>query len=271
MKFNRKKQVASAAADDTTPETDAPEVPVVPEDLSADAERLRAEAREIREQAGRDRAGAQAGVTEAREQAAALITAAETEARSVTREAAAGEYRAGQLEEIAGFVAEAVARQAAAEEAADLASTLVAEQEDLGARIEGLDVRLTRLGEEQQEVTSQLEASRQAGDVDAITSRRARLAGIGDARTALGSQLQAAQERLDAIGTGQDRGELYEALQTGERHAAVARDMLNRAYPDRPEAVTDRAVAELEAAAQGYMQRVAEESKPRPPVRVVQG
>jgi chromosome segregation ATPase len=265
VKFNRNKQVTSAAADDTTPETDAPEVPAVPDGLAAEIERLRTEAQQIREQAAQDRTGAQERVTTAREQAAALIKAEETAAHSAAQEAAAAERRAGKLDETVGFVAEAVARQAAAEEAADLASTLVAEQEDLGARIEGLDVRLTRLGEEQQEVTSQLEASRQAGDVDAITSLRARLAAIGDAHTALSGQRETAQQRLDAIDDGQDRGELHDALRAGKRHTATARNLLNLAYPDRAEAVADRAATELLATIEGNMERIAEENKPKPP------
>jgi colicin import membrane protein len=254
--FSRNKQ--SAATDDAT-EPDAPEVPTATEDLAAEAERLRTEAQQIRERAAQERAEAQERVTKAREQAAELIKAEETAAHSMTQDAAAEERRAGKIEETAGFIAEAVARKAASEEAADRADALVDEQEDIAARIDGLDARLVRLGEEQQEVAAQLEASRQAADVDAITSLRTRIAAIDDAQTALTGQRETAQQRLDAIGTGQERGELYDALQAGRRHATTARNMLNLAYPDRFEAVADRAAAEFQAVIEGNLQRIGEE------------
>jgi hypothetical protein len=45
--------------------------------------------------------------------------------------------------------------------------------------------------------------------------------------------------------------------------------LLNTAYPERPEAVSDRLMDDFQAALQGNLERIAEEGKPQPPQRAV--
>jgi len=63
------------------------------------------------------------------------------------------------------------------------------------------------------------------------------------------------------IGTAEDRGELYAALSAAEEHAAAARELLNRAYPDRPEAKADALWAEFQGALQGNLERLEDERR----------
>ena len=259
----RTRQPAAIAAEPNDDQAAKPET--VPADLAAAAEQIRNEAADVRARASGHRADASARVTEAREEAARLIASAEAETRSLAAEAASADHEAEKLEEHAGYLAEAASQKAQGEEVLQRASALVEERDSLTARIGELAARLGQLSQERQELTGQLAAATGDADIDAITSLQARVTSIDTASSALTGQRKTAQDRADAIGDGRDRGELHNAIRAASQHAGVARKMLNRAFPGRPEALADRLRDELQGALTGNLERIAQEAKRKPP------
>lgn len=232
-----------------------------PGDLAAAAERLRQKAAGLRESADRHREEARAGLDEAEREAAGIIARAKDAAVALGAGASAAERQAHALEEQAGYVAEAARRADVGDQALERVRALQAEREDLAASIEDADATLARLGEKRQHLAGQHAAAVEAADVAAIAALRSHLEASDEAVTAHAGQRESLTARSAAIGDGQDRGELRDALNAAQQHAAAARELLNRAFPDRPEAKADAMWAEFAGALAGNLERIADERR----------
>jgi|SRR5450631_4071030 chromosome segregation ATPase len=168
------------------------------------------------------------------------------------------------IEEQARYVEEAARHKTAGEEDLEQASTLTAERDDLNARVDGLESRLGRRDAERQDVTRQLAAATENDNVDLGASLRPRAEQLTVAIDSLTGQREALRKRLEAIGTGQEHGELYEALSAAGQHTAEHQKMLNLAYPDSPAARHAAYWDEMQAIIRAQADRIREESKPKP-------
>lgn len=233
----------------------------VPGDLADAASRLRQEAAGLRESAAARREEAQAAFTEAERQAADIIARAKDAAAASRADTAAAERKACALEEKAGHIAEADRRRVLGEKALERVRALQAERRDLTARAEETDATLATLGEERQSLAGQHAAAVEAADVAAIAALRSHLEASDEAAAAHAGHREGLLARSAAIGDGQERGELHDALSDAQRHASAARNALNAAYPGRPEAVHDRLWGNLLAALEGNLQRIADEER----------
>ena len=74
--------------------------------------------------------------------------------------------------------------------------------------------------------------------------------------------------RILGDGTGAN-GEFGTACKAASRHYAKARDLLNRAFPDRREAVLDAAIERLQGALAGNMERITEQRAAKPQTRQI--
>ena len=204
----RKTEAIEAGPD----EDQAAEPEAVPDDLAAAAAELRRQAAAGREEIARHGEETQAALDEIARQVASLQ--AQAKSLSVTAGAemtAKGRWVSG-IEEQARYVEEAARHKTAGEADLERASTLTAERDDLTARVEGLESRLVHLDAERQDVARQLTAATETADVDLGASLRPRADQLTAAIASLTGQGEALRERLEAIGTGQEHGELYEAL-----------------------------------------------------------
>jgi hypothetical protein len=117
---------------------------------------------------------------------------------------------------------------------------LEAERDELAEKLADIAARLAPLQAERRELEGQLASATEAADLDAMTALRNRIDSIRAAEAALTGQAAQARTRLDAIGDGQPthagaEKELAAARRAG--HRGTAREALNWALPDRPEAV----------------------------------
>ena len=258
----RTKQAAASA-----PEPDEDQVPeheAVPTDLAAAAEDLRRQAATGTEEIARQGEETRAALDAIHHQVGALQAKAKSLSVTVGAEMdAKGRWVSG-IEEKARYVEEAGRHKTAGEEDLERASALTGEREDLAARIEGLESRLAHLDAERQDVARQLTAATETADVDLGASLRPRAEQLTAAIASLTSQRDTLRARLEAIGTGQERGELYEALSDAGQHAAEHQKMLHRAYPDSPAARRAAAWDEFQAIVRAQRDRIMEESKAKP-------
>lgn len=258
---------------ETEPDEDqAAEPETVPADLAAAAEDLRRQVAAACEEIARQSEETQAELDEIHRQVASLQAKAKNLSVAAGAEMTAKGRQADSLEEQAGYVAEADRHKTAGEEDLERASALTGEHEDLTARIEGLESRLAHLNAEQQDVTRQLTTATETADVDLGASLRPRAEQLTAAIASLTGQRDGLRARLEAIGTGQERGELYEALSAAGRHTAEHQKMLNRAYPDSPAARHAAYWDEMQAIIEAQVDRVTEEAaaaQRKPPQRIV--
>jgi hypothetical protein len=243
---------------DIQPETEKEQRETVPPDnLAAAAEDCSRLAAESRERASRIRDDAQNRLAAAEQEAARLVSEGRADLLASGAEATAADGEAAGLEARARSLAVAGAERASAEQADQRVHDLEAERARLGAAAAEAAARLGQLDAERRDAEGQLAAARARGDVEAIAAARGRIGGIDDPAW-LEAQQAAAQDRLAAIGDGGDIGDLAEARGTASRHHQAVRVILNDLWPDRPEAVRDRALAELRGALTGNLQRIAE-------------
>jgi hypothetical protein len=174
-------------------------------------------------------------------------------------QAAAGKYR----NDHAAPLAMAAAAKRRAAEGVQRGTALAHEHQELTGRLAELDGRLAELDAEQRDLETRLGSAREAGDVDSITTLRARSAAVREAREVLAGQRSIAQARMAALGTDEGTGELFDVLNAVRRDMADARKAINLAFPGRPEAVMDRRAADLQAALGGNLERIAEEHHAR--------
>ena len=270
--FRHTRTTHPEVADTVPDEVQAPEHEAVPADLAAAAEDLRHQAATGREEIARQGEETQAELDEIARQVASLQ--AQAKSLSVTAGAemtAKGRWVSG-IEEKARYVAEADRHKVAGEEDLERASTLAAEREDLTGRVEGLESRLAHLDAEQQDVTRHLAAATETADVDLGASLRPRAEQLTAAIDSLTGQRDTLRARLEAIGTGQEHGDLYKALSAAGRHAGEHRKMLNLAYPDSPAARHAAAWDELQAIVLAQVDRITEEAaaaQRKPPQQIV--
>lgn len=182
-----------------------------------------------------------------------VTTAGELEARAARlrrdaqtlANATLGEDRkAADLDARARSAAIAAQREAQAAEADRVAEALRAERDHLIEQIGQVEERRDQFRAEQAEAGRQLATAGRRADVDGITAARGRAASLAEVLADLGRQVAGPQARVRAIGDGQDDGgELAATLAAAARHRREARQAMNNAHPDRPEAVHDREVA----------------------------
>jgi len=252
---------------DIQPETEKEQRETVPpDDLAAAAEDCSRLAAESREWASRIRVDAQNRHAAAEQEAARLVSAASASLLASEAEATIADREAAEFAARSRALAAADAEQASARQADQRAEDLEAERAHLGAAAEAA-ARLGQLHAERRDAEGQLTAARARGDVDAIAAARARTGAMDDLAGTLEAQQAEAQDRLTAIGDGEDSGDLTGARGTASRHHQAVRTILNDLWPDRPEAVRDRALAELRGALTGNLQRIAEEARREPRVQ----
>jgi hypothetical protein len=232
----------------------------VPDDLAAEAARLRATAADGRDRAERGHEEARSVIGAADAEAARITEAARSRSRDIAAEAKAAGGDAEEFEERAQLIDAAVAEQGHAAEAVQLGADLEAERMQLLDGIAGVDARLAGLGAEREHAETELATARAATDVGAVTAARSRLEAIADLEEDLARQRRQAADRVQALGDGTgNTGEFGAACKAASHHYAKARDLLNRAYPDRREAVLDAAFERLQGALEGNLQRITEE------------
>lgn len=229
----------------------------------------RADAETHRRAAAAARAEADVTVSAARAQAERLVADAEQHARKLTADANAAEKEAARLDERAGYLAHAEALRGEIPGAEEDIVRLATEADGLREQADGLGRRLAELGEQREQTGVQLATARERGDVEAVTELRGRLAAVDEVVAVLQGQQQAAQDRLTAVGDADGTGELGAAARRWQRLQADLRAVLNWLDPNRPEAVQDRLVADLQMALAANVQRIAEETAPPAPTHDV--
>lgn len=217
------------------------------DEITAAAERQRQGAASAVARAERDRAEAEAIMSAAREEAARIIAEAEATARPVGGSAAGAEHAAGALTESARLLGIAAVAAAKAAASAARVKALEDEREALTAQGAELGTRRGTLAAERRDLEAQLAMARDTADIDAMTGLRNRIDSIRDVETALtAQQQQRVAPRLQQIGDGEmsplwPQKELTEARRIAGMDRRSVREALNGAFPERPEAVADRA------------------------------
>jgi chromosome segregation ATPase len=208
----------------------------IPGDLAAAEAQMREETAAIRETIASRTEEARAELDEIQRQVNGLQARAKNISAAAGAENAADERRAADLEGRAGLVAEADRRRRLGEDARQLAADLTAERERLQAGLTEVDSRLAGMEAKRGHLAGQLDSAQEAADDDAMVSIRPRLDAASEALAVLSGQRERLAARIDAIGDGQDSGELYGALSTAKQHDAAATELIYRAFPDSPEA-----------------------------------
>ena len=212
------------------------------ETIGAAAAKMAAEAQAAAESAAEDRAAAEAILDDARERIAEITREAGARMAPLTASADAAERKSGQLAGTVQTLRRAADYAVKAEASAAAARALEEERAGLAATLAGLGGRLAELAAERGQAAAQLEAATQSADLDDMTERRNRIGSIDDLAAALTAQQAPLQARLEAIGDGSfsplwPQKELYEAQKVAGWHRRTVREVLNDAFPDRPEAV----------------------------------
>ncbi len=109
----------------------------------------------------------------------------------------------------------------------------------------------------------QLAAARERGDIEAVTELRGRLAAVDEITSVLQDQREAARVRLAAVGDADGAGEFAAAATGWQALQGELRTVLNRAFPERPEAVLDNALEAAGGFAAALRQHIAEERAPK--------
>lgn len=213
---------------------------------------LRAQVQELRDQAAQLRAaqettfaGAQAEADRLRAEAESVLTEGRNKAARLMAEAANAERSAEPVEKRAVLLEAAEMLETAIPAAEARVVELYGEAEELGETITSLTTRLTKLGEDREEIAVELAAARQAGDVDGVVAARTRIAAVDEVVTELTSQQRAAQERVVAIGAPDDDRELGKAAELVVKMRTQQRQVLNELHPDRAEAQIDAALQQF--------------------------
>jgi hypothetical protein len=255
--INRKPTEPASAGAGELPEDQAPEVADVEqpaavlgsdataEDIAALAVRYHEAAEVAATAAEQDQAEYDTLMAAGREKAAQVIAETEAQAGPLADSAAARRLAAGSHSETDRRLATAAAYTATAEKSEAAVQALEDERDELARKQEGLVRRGDPLAAERRDLEAQLASATEVADLDAMTSLRNRIDSIRAAEAVLTRQHAAAQARLDQIGDGEmspiwPQKELAEARRVTHGHRSRARDALNYALPDRPEAVADR-------------------------------
>lgn len=248
------------AGPETTGQDDTPGPGAVPDDLAAYAQQLRAEAAQYRERADRCCAEDAEVAAAAEAEIDRIRRDAETRRSELAAEAARGEREAADREERAGLTASAVAGQAAAVDADRRVAGLEDERDRLAADVEDLDAKLARLAGDRDTACEERAAALTAVDEAAVTVARDRIASLDELIAAAEGQRAVAVERAEAVGDGENGGELAVARSEAERCTAAVTGLLDRLWPDRPGAAGRRAVAEFQATLEANLERVSAEA-----------
>lgn len=195
----------------------------------------------------------------ARAQAARLVADAETRARQLTADATAAERAAAPLAERATYLGHAEQLRQQISDAEHDVVQLAQEQQQLQETASRLDARLAELGEQRETTAALLAGARERGDVDQVTDLRTRLAGVDEVTGVLQGQHAAARARQLAIGEPTGLGEFAAAANAWQRLTAELRRIENILDPERPEAVHDRLLGDLDAAIAWNLERSAQE------------
>ncbi len=241
----RRTQTSPSAEPDPAEATEPDTASSPPDDLAAAAAGLREQADQHRARAAEIRATADRALAEARTQAAALIADAEREHQAARRPAADADREAERLTERAQFLEHAAALGERAADAGERADRLQAEHDSLTADLAAIDATLAGHEHTRTEIAAQITAAADAGDLDALVTLRGRRSALDDIVTAAQARRARAAARLDALGEPDGRGELRHALDAEREFAAEQRAILNRLFPDRPEAILDDAITTL--------------------------
>ncbi|HEX3962399.1 MAG TPA: hypothetical protein VHZ03_38190 [Trebonia sp.] len=247
------------------------------DDIAAAAGRFRRAAQLAAGNAERGQAEANDVLEQARAEAARIIAEAEAKACPLTETATAGAKRAAQLAERSARLRKAAQVAVTAEKAQAAFQALKDERDELGAKHAELGQRRTVLGTERRDLETRLAAAREAGDLDTMTTVKARVAAIEDLNAALQARQAPMQQKMAELGTGDENFSTHPALKTlpplakardeASRRRTEASHALNTAMPDRPEAV---AAAELQRQAEydSYASRARDrEAASRAPAR----
>lgn len=264
MRATRTSKTTAAAAPDT-PEPSADDVPGEVEQ----AARLRAEAEQLRADAAKAARDADELQQTARAEAQRLITEADQKAGRLRGTVPRLQRQAADLDGLAGCFTEAVTFREQIEATGNRIVELASEADRLREQITGLNERLGELGEQRETCGADLAGARERGDVDRVVELRTRIGAVDEVTGVLQGQRQTAQGRLDAIGDPDDGvGELSRTAGSWQALQAALRRTLNAIDPERPEAVQDKLMADLQFAATANLQRIADQ-QPKPVRNVV--
>ncbi|HEY1701200.1 MAG TPA: hypothetical protein VGG75_15960 [Trebonia sp.] len=218
-----------------------------PEDVAAASARFRRAADVAGERARGDLAEAQRLLAEAQAEANRILAEAKSAAQQLQNTA---RHAAGEAEELtnhARSLAFAANRALEGAEAAAVVAKLEAQRDELLGRAAELERRSRELAAEQGEQDKVLAAARESGDLDKMTSVKARMAAISDLSATIGGQLDAVNRRLAEIGDGTEKYDpqrphdplppLAQGRQTAEHGRAEAWRIADGIWPDSPGAV----------------------------------
>jgi cell division septum initiation protein DivIVA len=251
-------ECADEAPDVTTPLGDD----ATAGDIAAASARFRRAADLATERARDGLTEAQRVLADAQADADRILREAKQAAQQLQRDARTATGEAELMANNARSMAFAAQRALEGEAAAELAAKLEAERDELTGKAAELARRSQDLAAEQAQQNEALAAARDAGDLDKMTTVKARIAAIGDLAATLGSQLDAVNARLATIGTGSETYDpqrpheplppLAKARQTADRGRSETFRMADSIWPDSPgatrrarEADTRRAAAAL--------------------------
>jgi hypothetical protein len=253
------------------------------DDIAAAAARFRRAAQIAADNAERGQTEAQKLLEAAKAEVERIIAKAEAEARPLTEAATAEVKRAAQLSDRFRLLQRAAEVAASAEKAQSAFQAMRDERDQLAAKHAELGQRRSALGTERRGLEVQLATARDAGDLDTMTSIKARLAAIEDLTGTLAGQQAPLQQRMAEIGDGTETFTTHPVLKKlpplaeARRRAGMSRSdvsrVLDEAFPDRPEAVAaaerqrqaDREQYDIEQ----YYARQAEQARQAPQRRQV--
>jgi chromosome segregation ATPase len=241
-------QVLIPACEDDSPDVTTPLTDnATAEDIAAAVGRFRRGAQLAADRAEHGQAEAQKVLEAAQAEVEKIIARAEAEARPLTDKASGDAKRAAQLIERSRLLNRAAQAAVTAERAQADFRALKDERDQLAEKHAELGQRRTALGAERRGLEAQLAAARETGDLDAITTVKARLAAIEDLDGTLQAQQAPMQQRMAELGTGEETFSTHPALKrlpplaSARDHASNRRSEvfgpLNDAFPERPEAV----------------------------------
>ena len=235
-----------------------------PADFAAAAERHRQDAEAIAARAAQDREKAAGLVAAAEAEAARIVGEARQSASDLTRAAMEADRKAGNVAALARVLAITAQNAAGAAEADVRAAALEDELDRLTGEDEALADRLAALAAERQDAQDRLAAATGDADLDAMTALRGRIASVDAAAPPLQARKDAVLARAVAIGDGappkpgEPAGELFATREAAARCRDEVHRILNRLYPDRPQARAARAFEDLGLAFEAQQQRIAE-------------
>lgn len=237
-----KDSAAAAAEPDLTPLGDD----ATSGDIAAAAERHNSAAAAARARAGHGRYEAEKILTAARNEAARIMAAAEAQAGPLTADATEAEEHAKVLEEQGRRLTRGASYMAKAEKQEALIRDLRAERQQLGGRAAAAAEQLKRLAARRRELESQLGAATGADDLAVDLADQ--VARVAEAERQVTAERTAALKRFNEIGAEDwphfPKPPLAEAVSLAYGPRRTAAEILDEVWPDRPEAVHRRELAE---------------------------